>query len=71
MLKIAIENIIYNIILFCICGLFMHDVDSDIARENWLSDTFICWLLCTAIIYGTLGIILFIVMHDGHLQPLL
>ena len=70
MIRIIIEHIIWNIILFCACLIFMYN-DSDIAKESLLYDTFICWLLCAIVIYGMFGIIWFIISHGGHLMPLL
>ena len=71
MIKIIIEHIICNVILFAFCILFMLDNDSDIAKETLVTDIIICYILCAIGIYGMFSVIWFIVSHGGHLQPLL
>lgn len=73
MFNIIMEHIIVNIMLFTFCLAFILD-DNIIINSNDklnIKDVFICYLLCVLGIYSMFGLIWFIIINGGHLQPLL
>ena len=73
MFNVIMEHVIVNIMLFVFCIAFMLDDNTIIDSNNKpnIKDAFICYLLCALGFYGMFGMIWFIIINGGHLQPLL